>query len=204
MSQKRKLSEQPPTDDFASKRRKISDKSDEEQEVEDDDGCLLTSELDYDIQTGLHALRNNNPLIYDSNYNFIENNEKKEMTTDTNDNKYPWVKQLDDNEQDRFLQTFFSKQLWKCKDENDKILTSIPVHRGYKGFKHNLDDIDLSDDDINVDKQNDFERQWQQKNALQFEKETIEQNNKLLNDHQNKNKDEHETCKLLAFLEDSD
>lgn len=35
----------------------------------------------------------------------------------------------------------------------------------------------MSDDDKNIDKQNDFERNWQKKNSLQFEKEIHEQIN---------------------------
>merc|ERR1712154_372445 len=107
---------------------------------------------------------------------------------DINHANYPWVKQLNDTEQDTFLKQFFSEQLWKCKD--DKTLSSIPVHRGYHGSEHNLDAVDLNEDDRDVDKQNDFERDWQKKNSLEFEKEINTQinkqnNNKSLINHQN-------------------
>lgn len=91
------------------KKRKVVTQTQEEQEQEEDDnGCLLTKQLDYDIQTGLHAIRNDDPLIYNRDHSFI-NSTKSDQIAKQNNNKYPWVKQLENDEQDTFL-----KQLIIC------------------------------------------------------------------------------------------
>ena len=185
------------------KRRKLNNsklESDDDEE-EDEDGHLLTSKLDKEIQSGLYALRTKDPLIYDREHSFIKNNHNNSKA----DTKYQWVKQFDDEEQDTFLQQFFSNQLWRCKDE--KLLTSIGVHRGYEGTQHNLDEINLSEDDQTIDKQNDFEREWQKKNALESEKEINAQIQKQKHNENsikavNKNDNEHK--QIQAFLEESD
>ena len=40
------------------------------------------------------------------------------------------------------------------------MLSNIEIYRGFKRIKHNLDDIDLSDNDQDILKQNNFEREW--------------------------------------------
>ena len=49
------------------------------------------------------------------------------------------------------------------------------VHRGYEGVEHELDDIDLSDDDREMQRQNEFERKMQQKVQEDAERENKEQ-----------------------------
>ena len=115
------------------KKRKLTTTVQQEQaqEIEDNDGSLLSNELDYQIQTGLYALRNQDPLIYDRDHSFIKSviddnddndgndgnddsandNEKKQ----SGNNKYPWVKQLDDPEEDKFLQQLIKLNIWIWK-----------------------------------------------------------------------------------------
>eukprot|EP01083_Nonionella_stella_P007870 22642_1 len=187
MAKRKSITKQRVNHEPAFKKRKLS-KSEQEinESEEDEDGYLLTSELDYDMQSAVQALRHDDPSVYDPKHSFVGHTTQID---DTNTDSYPWVKQLDDKQDDSFLQTFFAQQLWKCKDEN--VLSSMETHRGYKGREHNLDDTALSEDDRDVDKQNDFEREWQKKQSLEFEKEINQQMDKqkhacaALNNHQN-------------------
>jgi len=201
---------------------------DEGKEGEEDDD-LWTAEIDYDMQTALHALRTKHPLIYDQRHNFIHDQLQDAASTSVKAEKavhrgsssssYPWVQQLHDNQEDDFLQKFFSQQLWKCTDKRK--LSRIEVHRNYKGTQHNLDDVDLSDDDRQLDEQNDFEREWQQQNATVFEQEINEQlrrqqHNQTQTQTPTETQTESETetqhtstnnnldASVLAFLEESD
>ena len=65
------------------------------------------------------------------------------------------------------------------------------VHRGYEGIDHDLDAGDLSDDDLEIQKQNQFEHEMQQKiheQATQEYQEQLKRQEKMINDlktHQN-------------------
>ena len=87
---------------------KRNNHNDEDSQNEDDDGYLLTSKLYRDIQTGLHALQTNNPLIYDRKHSFIDYhnyqhdiNQLIDISSNSNSSK-----QSDDKKQDEFLQQF--------------------------------------------------------------------------------------------------
>eukprot|EP00484_Ammonia_sp_Unknown_P019891 CAMPEP_0197026470 /NCGR_PEP_ID=MMETSP1384-20130603/6547_1 /TAXON_ID=29189 /ORGANISM="Ammonia sp." /LENGTH=298 /DNA_ID=CAMNT_0042455141 /DNA_START=33 /DNA_END=929 /DNA_ORIENTATION=- len=154
---------------------------DYEGEEESGDDVVETADLDYKMQTALHALRNKDPLIYDEEHNFVEDaedesHEQKHTQQHTLSNgMYPWVKQIDDEEGDAFLEKFFSQQLWKLR-ANDKHLSCLEVYRGYKGVKHNLDDF--SEDERELGEQRRFERYWQSQSEAEFKQQCQEQSEK--------------------------
>lgn len=94
------------------------------------------------------------------------------------------------------------------------------VHRGYEGIDHDLDAGDLSDDDLEIQKQNQFEHEMQQKiheQATQEYQEQLKRQEKMINDlktHQNEPNDDaksigcatekHPKGEITNFLEDSE
>ena len=113
------------------------------------------------------------------------------------------------------LFSFFEKQFYRIKDENVLIENEneIPVYRDYSGIEHNLDDVDLSEDDQRILDCNDFERQFQQKQNEMTQKllddqitaSTTNSNKKDVDTESNEDSDkDSELLKIEKFLRSDD